>query len=59
MQKICIGILIACCAIVLIINITCWDCFPPTEWNFNYEMSYYDYDDYDEGSNGTQLIDGD
>lgn len=43
MQKICMGIIIALCAIIFLINITAWGLYPPTEWNFNYANTYENY----------------
>lgn len=43
MQKICVRILIAVSVTVFVVNITFWNYYLPTEWNFQYENTYLKY----------------
>lgn len=39
-QKICIGLLTAICVVAILINLTAWGHYLPTEWNVQYMDSY-------------------
>ncbi|KAJ6643860.1 Rhomboid-related protein 1, partial [Pseudolycoriella hygida] len=41
MQRICIGIVATLSIVIVIINIAAWGLYLPTEWNVDYETTYY------------------
>lgn len=43
MQKICAGIVIGLGIVICLINLTAWDHYTPTEWNFDYASTYEKY----------------
>lgn len=43
MRKVCMRLLIAISVIVVLVNITAWGHYTPTEWNFNYVDTYERY----------------
>ncbi|XP_037040919.1 rhomboid-related protein 1-like [Bradysia coprophila] len=43
MQKVCVRVVVALAVIIIVINVTAWGLYAPTEFNFNYMDSYERY----------------